>query len=208
MKVTVFCSDPTHPVWPGLSRWCHERGQALVSNIGGLGGGDLLILVSCTHIVPAGVRARYRYAMVIHESAVPQGRGWSPLAWQILAGQREFTVSLLECADPVDSGAIWGQCTFTLEGHELSDEINAARDRVRLALMDDAINLVDSAVKPTPQRGEPSWYLRRTPENSRLDPLAPIADQFDLLRICDPRFPAFFELRGHRYEVTLRKVEA
>jgi methionyl-tRNA formyltransferase len=35
----------------------------------------------------------------------------------------------------------------------------------------------------------------------------PLAEQFDLQRICDPeRYPAFFELHGHRYKLTLDKL--
>lgn len=52
------------------------------------------------------------------------------------------------------------------------------------------------------------YYRRRTPEDSRLDPELPIAQQFDLLRICDPdRYPAFFELHGHRYRLRLEKID-
>ena len=44
--------------------------------------------------------------------------------------------------------------------------------------------------------------------DSRLDPSRSIAEQFDLLRVADPqRFPAFFDLRGHRYLVRLKKLE-
>ena len=36
-----------------------------------------------------------------------------------------------------------------------------------------------------------------------------IAEQFDLLRVADPqRFPAFFDLRGHRYLVRIEKAGA
>jgi len=55
----------------------------------------------------------------------------------------------------------------------------------------------------------PSYYRRRTPDDSRLDPSRSIAEQFDLLRVADPqRFPAFFDLRGHRYVVRIEKAGA
>ena len=70
-----------------------------------------------------------------------------------------------------------------------------------------------------PRFSEPSYSSRdpyRTAEepqdrrqDSRLDPHRPIADQFDLLRVADPdRFPAFFDLRGHRYLVRIEKAGA
>lgn len=190
-----------------LERWCDRHEAILVFDKEHCLGGDLLFLVSCTEIIGPEIRRRYKKTLVIHESDVPTGRGWSPLAWQILAGHDEFVVSLIEAEDRVDSGAIWHQELLTLDGHELSDEINEKRDVVRARLMEWAVENFDT-VKPAPQVGEGSYYARRTPEDSRLDPLRTIVDQFDLMRICDPRFPPFFDLRGHRYELTVRKVGA
>lgn len=205
MQITVFCSDATHHVVPMLKRWCKTNRAKLVFSKSGCTGGDALFLISCTQIVGPVVRARYKKSLVIHESDLPDGRGWSPLAWQILGGRRDFTVSLIEAGDSVDSGPIWRKEKLRLEGHELSGEINDARDAVRERLMDWAVANF-SSVEPKKQVGIPSYYPRREPKDSRLNPLRSLAEQFDLLRICDPRFPAFFELRGHRYEVTLRKV--
>ncbi|HEY8995231.1 MAG TPA: hypothetical protein VIM71_11255, partial [Lacunisphaera sp.] len=53
-----------------------------------------------------------------------------------------------------------------------------------------------------PQAGEPSYYPRRRPVDSRLDPDKTLREQFNLLRACDPdRYPAYFEVAGRRYEV-------
>ena len=58
----------------------------------------------------------------------------------------------------------------------------------------------DKAVQPT-------YYTRRSPDDSQLDPQKSIAEQFNLIRLCDPdRFPAFFELYGHKYKITLEKI--
>jgi methionyl-tRNA formyltransferase len=54
----------------------------------------------------------------------------------------------------------------------------------------------------------PTYYRKRIPEDSRIDPCGSIAGQFDLLRVADPeRYPAFFDFRGHRYEIRLIKSE-
>lgn len=72
-----------------------------------------------------------------------------------------------------------------------------------------AVSVFDS-IAPEPQDSSvvPSYYPRRSPEDSELDSQKSIAEQFDLLRVCDPqRFPAFFKLHGHTYRVTVEKVE-
>ncbi len=212
MKISIWCSDRAHPVFPRLERWAagrranHEVG--FVSSRAEAAGGDLLFLISCNEIVPASVRGRYRKTLVIHASDLPRGRGWSPYVWQVLEGKNRIPVTLLEAEDAVDSGAIWAQRDLSLEGHELFDEIAARLFELELELMDLAVDEFDS-IRPRPQdlsKGV-THYRRRTPADSRLDPEKSIAAQFDLLRVCDgTRFPAFFDWRGHRYALRLEKI--
>lgn len=205
ISASVLCSERQNHIWPKLADWCAQRGYWLTDKKSELGNGHLLLLISCTEIVEREVRAKFDKTLVIHESALPAGRGWSPFAWQILEGKNEIVVSLLEAEDKVDSGAIWHQETLRFEGHELSPEINEVRDAARIRLAEWAIEHLGDA-EPRAQVGEATYYARRTPPDSRLEPHRTIAEQFDLLRICEPRFPAFFDYRGHRYEVSLRKA--
>lgn len=205
LSVTIACSDRRSHIWPKLERWCETFGYSLCSELKDAAGGDLLILISCTEIATKEVRERYKKVLVIHESALPAGRGWSPMAWQILEGKNEITISLLEAADKVDSGDIWKQEKIVFRGDELSEELNAIRDPARMRLAQWAIDNF-GCVSPRKQAGQPTYYGRRTPSDSRIDPNKSIADQFDLLRICEARFPAFFFHRGARYEIELRKT--
>jgi UDP-4-amino-4,6-dideoxy-N-acetyl-beta-L-altrosamine N-acetyltransferase len=55
-----------------------------------------------------------------------------------------------------------------------------------------------------PQSGNESFYPKRTPKDSELDINKTIQDQFNLLRIVDnDNYPAFFELEGQRYRLTV-----
>ena len=210
MKIEILCTDATHPVVPHLQKWMLSQGSAnsvaLRTRKADLQVADLLFLVSCHELIGLEIRQQYRFVLVLHASALPQGRGWSPYIWQILAGGNQITVSLIEAQDPVDSGAIWASRNLTLQGHELYDEINEALFRTELELMDWAVDNF-YRVTPKPQSSEgASHHPRRRPEDSRLNPDLSIAEQFDLMRIADPeRYPAFFDLRGCRYRVILQK---
>lgn len=210
MKIEILCTDTTHPVVPYLQKWMFSQGSvnsvALRARKVDLQAADLLFLVSCHDLIGLEIRQQYRFVLVLHASALPQGRGWSPHIWQILAGGNQIAVSLIEAQDPVDSGAIWATRDVTLQGHELYDEINEALFRTELELMDWAVDNF-YMVRPRPQGSEgASYHPRRRPEDSRLNPDLSIAEQFDLMRIADPeRYPAFFDLRGCRYRVILQK---
>ena len=55
------------------------------------------------------------------------------------------------------------------------------------------------------QLGEPSYYSRRQPTDSQLDPERSLAEQFNLLRVVDNEsYPAFFHWGGRRYSVQVR----
>lgn len=212
MKITILCSDASHPVSPFLHAWAlrwrdlHE--VVIVRRVEDLRGGEILFLVSCAQLIDATSRLRYQACLVLHASALPFGRGWSPHVWAILAGQTSLTVTLLEAEEKVDQGRIWSQLEVHVPLDALWQEINEIIFSAEIKLMDFAVEHF-STVSPRLQAdGSPaSYYRRRTPDDSRIDPMSSIASQFDLLRVCDPnRFPAFFDLHGHRYILKLEKV--
>lgn len=212
MRISILCSSPEHPVNAWLARWkrAHEPDHDIdiVASKDMLRGGELLFLVSCSEIIRAAERNKYRKCLVIHASDLPQGRGWSPHVWQILEGRDCITVSLLEAEDKVDTGHIWHKLRLKIPPHFLHDEINQALFDAELELMDFAVRHF-ATITPSSQSADeaPSWYPKRSPEDSRLDPNRSIAEQFDLIRVCDPaRFPAFFELHGHRFKITVEKM--
>ena len=210
MKITVVCSDPMHPKWPGLVNWVAEQpdGSAeLLTAVADAKGGDFLFLVSVQEMVGADVRTRYRHTLVIHASDLPHGRGWSPHVWTVLEGGNRICITMLEASNKVDSGAIWMQQEITLEGHELCDEIASLIGAAELDLMRFAI-VNEVEIRPRPQDDrEATYYPRRFPSDSALDVNGSFADQFELLRVSDhDRYPAYIDHRGHRYAVKLTKI--
>jgi methionyl-tRNA formyltransferase len=210
MKISIVCSDAEHPIYPWLERWASQKQIAhhikIVQTKRELTGGDILFLISCHELIQDNVRSMYKATLVIHASDLPLGRGWSPHIWQILEKNHLIKVTLLEAADVLDSGAIWTQATLQLEGHETFDEINARLFDTELELMDFAVSHLGVVKTRMQDERTPSSYRKRTPADSQLDPTQSLADQFDLLRVADPvRFPAFFELRGHRYIIQITK---
>lgn len=210
MKISILCSDAQHPISPWLERWALAHGDAHEISLNRrkeeLRGGDILFLISCHEVISSRDRARYAATLVIHASDLPAGRGWSPHIWQIVEGKNRIPVTLLEAEDAVDSGAIWAQLHIYLDGHETFDEINVKLFDAELELMNMAVTGF-TTIKPRPQDDrEPTTYRKRTPEDSRIDPHKSFADQFELLRVADPkRFPAFMEFRGHRYRISIAK---
>lgn len=212
MKITVLCSSEAHPINDRLQDWVRvnkdKHDVELVRRKSDMSGGDLLFLISCSEIIGPQARMAYRKSLVIHASNLPEGRGWSPHIWQILEGKTEIVVSLLEAADKVDSGDIWHQLRVSVPKSALYDEINDLIFDAEFDLMDFAVSNFDRVI-PKAQRADikPTYYPRRSPKDSELNPALSIAEQFDLMRVCDPeRFPAFFKLHDCKYKIRLEKM--
>jgi methionyl-tRNA formyltransferase len=142
---------------------------------------------------------------VAHESDLPQGRGFSPLSWQVLAGASEIPMCLIEMVEDVDAGPIVGRAVMKFAGHELIDELRKVQGETTLAL---CRAYLDSSKLPQgkAQAGNASVFPRRRPADSELDPRQSLEAQFALLRIVDnQKYPAFFDLNGHRYRLAIEK---
>lgn len=193
-----------------LQDWRTEEHQVLwVHNIEDLQPGDFCFYLGCGQIVPPTILSQYRNNLVVHESELPKGKGWSPLTWQILEAKNRIAVTLFEAADKVDSGVIYAQEWLEFEGHELIEELRAAQAQATLQLCKRFVTHYPQILEGAREQvGEPTFYPRRCPEDSTLNPAQSIEAQFDLLRVVDnQRYPAFFEIRGHRYVLKIEKVE-
>lgn len=212
-KYTVMCNNLEHPVIPWLRRWIANHPSkeyiSLVHSPEEINwNGDFLFLISYSRMVGDTLRARFGNTLVFHPSNLPKGRGWSPQVWEIIAGADTLTLSMIEAADPVDSGKIWSKRTIPVAKTALYDEINALIFTNTIELMDQII-IDPNSFSPEEQdiEIEPTFYRRRSPKDSALDIEKPLKDQFNLLRICDPeRYPAFFEFEGQKYILTIRKA--
>jgi methionyl-tRNA formyltransferase len=139
--------------------------------------------------------------LVVHESDLPSGKGWSPLTWQILEGKNRIPVTLFEATERVDSGDIYLQEWLEFEGHELIDELRQAQAAATLRLCREFVNRYPEVLQAAkPQVGKESFYPRRKPKDSQLDVNCSLAQQFNLLRVVDnEKYPSFFSHGGKTY---------
>lgn len=210
-KIDFLVTDTEHPVVPKLTNWADAHSEEFCVRIiherDHLRAGNILFLVSCSEIVSLRERSKYKHSLVLHASDLPLGRGWSPHIWSILEGSQEIVVSLINAEDKVDTGDIWAKKTVFIPEHALYDEINDVLFGAEIDLINTGIRMIQTGGLPIPQIDlEPTYWPRRNPTDSQLDPNQSLKSQFDLIRVSDPkRYPAYFKLHGHNYEVTIRK---
>ena len=171
--------------------------------------GEVAFLLGCMRIVPPEVLARNRKNLVVHESALPHGRGFAPMTWQVLEGRERIPVCLLEAAGAAEAGPVVYRDEIQLDGTELCPQLRALQGAktVELCLryLREPVPPAGKAQGPADEAGH---YPRRRPQDSALDPERTIAEQFDLLRVVDnERYPAFFHYRGRCYRIRITPCE-
>ncbi len=208
MKVQILVDNPNS--W--IVEYAEELNKKINENLGKstlifrheeVISGDVLCLLSCEKIFKD--LELNKYNLVVHESNLPQGKGWSPLTWQILEGKNNIPITLFEAEKNVDSGVIYAQNTIQLKGHELLPEIKHRQGLETINLILDFLKKYPN-IKGEPQKGESTFYPKRTSVDSKLDANKTIAEQFNLLRVCDnERYPAYFEKDGVEYLIKIER---
>ena len=213
MKISILCSDQAHPVYSVLQQWAaihrSEHDVRIVTQKADLQPSDILFLISCHEVICKADREQHGVVLVVHASDLPLGRGWSPHVWQVIEGKTSIVVSLLEAEDKVDTGKIWYKIRVNLPKHLVYDEINQQIFDATMQLMDYAIHNKGSVVPEEQDNSlQPTYFRKRTPEDSELDTDASIASQFDKMRVADPeRYPAYFKIHDHVYTIRIEKVK-
>ena len=212
MKIEILNTAPSHPINPYLSKLKenleYDHSVSIIRSPKQVTNGDLLFLVSCNVLVDRAATERFKHALVLHASDLPKGRGWSPHIWELLNGADCITVSLLDAAAAIDCGDIYKKITVDIPRSALWDEINDLIFSTEIQLIEFAIKNFEN-LKKYPQNSdtEVTYYPKRNPKDSEIDPNKPISEQFDLIRACDPnRFPARFYHRGEAYKIILEKL--
>ncbi|RUM67605.1 MAG: methionyl-tRNA formyltransferase [Sulfurospirillum sp.] len=167
---------------------------------------DIVFILSYHNLIEKKYLKLHKHNIVVHASALPQGKGWSPMFWQILEGKNEIPFTMFEASTGVDSGDIYMQKILKLSGYELNKEL---RDKQANMVIDMCLEFVKNYEKykiAIPQNGEESFYSKRNKEDSELDINKTIKDQFNLLRIVDnEHYPGFFYIGDKKYIIKIEE---
>jgi methionyl-tRNA formyltransferase len=209
MKITILTDNPNSWILPYVDTLreklidnhevVHIFSQTEIQK------GDILFLLSCENIIKKETLSLNKNNIVIHPSDLPKGRGWSPLAWQIIEGVNEIPISLFEAVESVDAGDIYIKDIIKLEGHDLNDEIKNIQGEKTINMAIRYVNLYPMAGLKQVDT-DATYYKKRKDSDNKLDIEKSIKEQFNLLRIVDnEKYPAHFEIEGKKYFIKIYK---
>lgn len=210
LKITILIDNPNSWMNSYITEFIEKLkndGHSIrfCNNSEDISEGDVAVFLSCENIIDPKTRAKNKYNLVVHESDLPRGKGWSPLTWQILEGKNEIPITLFEAVDKVDSGPVYSKDKINFQGHELIGEM---RDKQAEKTFELILKFIENypKIESRTQTGEETFYKKRTSKDSELDVNKTIKEQFNLLRVVDnERYPAFFHISGKKYILKVYK---
>lgn len=162
-------------------------------------GYEIVFILGFTRILPKSFLESNKLNLVVHESELPKGKGFSPVQWQILEGGNRIAVCLFEAIEELDAGDIFAKVFIELGGYELFDEIRQKQAAATLELISKFLIEYPRNTR-TKQHGESSVYRKRSEQDDALDIDKTIREQFNHLRIADnERYPLYFVIDGQKY---------
>jgi len=209
MKIQILVDNPNSWITPYLKNLVSSIKQKkncyvkLINSHEDVESGDVLCLLSCEK--KFNKLNLNKYNLVVHESDLPKGKGWSPLTWQVIEGKKNIPITLFEANSLIDSGNIYEKINIKTSGYELIDELRFLQVEATTKLI---LNFIEKYpnIKGEKQKGKESFYCKRTKNSSELNILESINDQFNLLRVCDnERYPAFFIIDNVKYLIKIYK---
>ena len=161
---------------------------------------DIVFIIGYTKILKKSFLNKNKLNLVIHESALPKGKGFSPIQWQILNNKNKIKFTLFEATKNFDSGPIYHQIEIKLKGNELSDELRKIQALESIRLIKEFMKIYPKKINIINQKGESSFYKKRKLSDSKIDINKTIRENFNHLRIVDNKnYPAYFYFKKKKY---------
>jgi methionyl-tRNA formyltransferase len=146
--------------------------------------------------VPRELYEQYE-CVAFHMTDLPFGRGGSPLQNLIMRGHITTKLTAFRMTGELDAGPVYGQAPLSLNGR--AEEIYIRATEISAEMI---ARIVLEQPEPIPQRGEAVCFVRRTPEQSRIEPFESVDALYDHIRMLDANGypPAFLDHAGFRFE--------
>ena len=209
LKVSVLVDNPGswfHKYLGDVRRKIEKHGHkySFFKDPRGLKRGDLLFILSCDKVMGGDEMALHKNNIVIHASDLPEGRGWSPVTWQVEKGKNMIPITLFEADAECDAGDYYIKDHINLNGDEMIDEIREKQAEKTIEMIERFLK--EYPMKCSRQKGRPTYFRKRSPKNNELDVNKSIKGQFNKMRVADnERYPLHFKINGRKYTLKIYK---
>ncbi len=156
----------------------------------------IIFIPHWSHKIPEEIFKNY-ICILFHMTDLPFGRGGSPLQNLIKLGFKQTKISALRVVKEIDAGPIYLKRKLDLNGS--AKEIFIRTSKIVKKMIED---IIQKKIRPKEQTGEPTFFMRRTPNQSSIQGIKNLNELYDQIRMldCDGYPRAFLEIENFRIE--------
>ena len=164
---------------------------------------DLLIIGGWQRLIPLQVLRQLKIGgLGIHGSSefLPKGRGRSPINLSLIEGKKRFIIHLFLMTPGTDRGNIIDFDIFDINEWDTCRTVYYKNSIVSKRLLAKNIpRLLSGEVSSLPQKGKPTYYPKRTPDDGNIDWTKSVFAIYNFIRALTKPYPgAFSYLRGKK----------
>jgi len=168
---------------------------------------DVTIIINYYQIIPEKYLLHSKHNLVVHESNLPRGRGWSPLYRQIIDGKSKIITTLFECSKKMDEGSYYYKKSFLFKKNLVYSELKDLQLLNALSLIKKFLTFyMKNKISPKKnvQKGKPSYFKKLNKLDSKININQSLKSQIDRLRTVDHEiFPAFFYYKKRKFFIKI-----
>ena len=128
---------------------------------------DIILYYGWSWKIPKEIYEK-KLCLILHTSPLPKYRGGSPLQHQIINGNKMSAVTILKAEKEIDTGDIYSQSYFSLEGslEDIFDSIVEVGTKDTITVLDEIKNGIAQPIKQ--DESQATYYKRRKEEESEI----------------------------------------
>ena len=170
--------EQTSPSLSGTWTLINDHNQLTLKNLRKLNP-KYIFFPHWSWLVPESILNEFT-CICFHMTDVPYGRGGSPLQNLISRGHQTTKLTALKMTNQLDAGDVYLKAPLSLEGS--AQEIFQRCAKLTFEMIKSIIT-----IEPTPiaQAGEVTTFIRRTPEQSKVQGTETLTELYDLIRMMD-----------------------
>ena len=107
--------------------------------------------------------------MVVHESDLPEGKGWSPMTWQVIEGRNRIIGTLFSPNEKVDDGKILSKASIEVDDIKNVDEMRRYQIKLTAKLILIYFNILPKEEIQKDENKKVSMYRRRCKDDSYIE---------------------------------------
>lgn len=156
---------------------------------------DLIVVMGWPTLISQQILDIPRLGCVaVHESKLPAYRGFAPVSWQIINGEREIGLSLFYLDSGMDSGDIIAQENLPIRDDEYIEEIYPKAGRIGVEMIKKHLDQMLTGTAPRRRQDETksSYCCPRIPADGEIDWALGTRKVYNLIRGISRPYPGAF----------------